>query len=227
MNQTVFLQHPQREACIAQLSAELGAQLQRALGEQTRASLLLPGGSSPQALLPLLAAQPVEWSRIDLSPTDERWLPTDDVQSNWRLLHAGLPLAACLDPRQASSPQHSADTWATQLIDWLPFDAVLLGMGEDAHIASLFPGMPGLEAALDPAAPPAGLVGTAPSVPYTRLSLNLPMLLQSNWIGLLAFGVVKRRLIEAVLADEPASRALPLYALLWHSSLSVRIYWAP
>ncbi|MGH8436487.1 MAG: 6-phosphogluconolactonase [Pseudomonas sp.] len=227
MNQTVFLQHPQRETCIAQLSAELAAQLQWALGERTRASLLLPGGSSPQALLPLLAAQPVEWSRIDLSPTDERWVPADDVQSNWRLLHAVLPLAACLDPRQATSPQHSADAWAAQLSDWLPFDAVLLGMGEDAHIASLFPGMPGLEAALDPAAPPAALVGAAPSVPHTRLSLNLPMLLQSNWIGLLAFGVVKRRLIEAVLADEPASRTLPLYALLWHSPLSVRIYWAP
>ncbi|RJG13809.1 6-phosphogluconolactonase [Pseudomonas cavernicola] len=227
MNQTVFLQHSQRETCIAQLSADLAAQLQEALAEQSRASLLLPGGSSPQALLPLLAAQPVEWSRIDLSPTDERWVPADDAQSNWGLLHRGLPQAACLDPRQAASPQQSASAWAAQLSDWLPFDAVLLGMGEDAHIASLFPSMPGLVAALDPAAAPAGLVGIAPSEPYTRLSLNLPMLLQGKWIGLLAFGPVKRRMIDSVLADEPVSRTLPLYALLWRSPLPVRIYWAP
>ncbi|WP_137817973.1 6-phosphogluconolactonase [Pseudomonas sp. 2FG] len=227
MNQSIFLQYPQRETCIAQLSADLGAQLQQALAEQSRASLLLPGGSSPQALLPVLAAQPVEWSRIDLSPTDERWVPADAAQSNWRLLRAGLPGAACRDPRQAAGPQQSASAWAAQLSDWLPFDAVLLGMGEDAHIASLFPAMPGLAAALDPAAAPAGLVGSAPSEPSTRLSLNLSMLLQSHWIGLLAFGPVKRRLIEAVLADEPASRPLPLYALLWHSPLPVRIYWAP
>ena len=82
--------------------------------------------------------------------------------------------------------------WAEQLRQWQPFSAVLLGMGEDGHIASLFPGMPGLAAALDPNAEPAALPAQAPEEPRERLSLNLAMLQRGRWLGLLAFGERKR-----------------------------------
>ena len=73
------------------------------------------------------------------------------------LLRQGLPAASCLDPRQADSAQASASLWADQLQARMPFAAVLLGMGEDGHIASLFPGMPGLAPALDLQAAPGAL----------------------------------------------------------------------
>lgn len=189
--------------------------------------MLLPGGSSPGALLPLLAGRALDWSRVDISPTDERWVGADDRHSNLRLLRQGLPDAVALDPRQAPDVEEAARRWGEQLCNWRPFSVVLLGMGEDGHFASLFPGMPGLERALDPGAVPAALVGLAPGEPCTRISLNLPQLLASEWLALLAFGKAKHQLIEAAMADEPASRNLPLHALLHNGQRALHIHWAP
>lgn len=228
MPQAVLLPFSQRDCCVQQLAADLAEQLNVQLAQCSRAALLLPGGSSPQLLLPVLAQCGLDWTRVDLCSTDERWVPAASAQSNWRLLQAGLPGSACLDPRQAATtPEQAARRWAQQLIAWLPFAAVLLGMGEDGHFASLFPSMPGLAAALDPQTPPATLVAQAPSEPRVRLSPNLALLCTTRWLGLLAFGERKRQLIDAVLADEPESHDLPLYALLRHSPLPVRLYWAP
>jgi 6-phosphogluconolactonase len=219
--------YPERSACVQALAAVIAQRLQLALSQTARTRLLLPGGSSPETLLPLLAAQALDWSRVDLSPTDERWVPADSPQSNVRLLRTGLPQAQCLDPRLAESPAEAALIWGQQLAGWPPLAAVLLGIGEDGHFASLFPGMPGLAAGLALDAAPGALVGTAPSAPQIRLSLNLPLLLASDWVGLLVFGVSKKRLIEAVLRDDPASHALPLHALLHNGRCPVQIYWAP
>lgn len=220
MPDSVLHEFPDRLSCCRQLAADLAAVLERALQQRARAAMLLPGGSSPQLLLPLLAAQSLEWARIDVSPSDERWVATDSPESNYRLLREGLPLASCLDPRQGASLMQAAEHWQTHLQAWLPFAAVLLGMGEDGHFASLFPGMPGLVEALDEQAPPAALSALAPNEPRQRLSPNLAMLCRSRWLGLLAFGEGKRRLLDA-----PAG--LPLQALLHNQQLPVQIYWAP
>lgn len=224
---SVLLTHARREDCVRQLARDLALQVASMLSRQARASLLLPGGSSPQQLLPCLAAEPLEWARVDVSPTDERWVAADAEQSNWRLLQQGLSAACCLDPRQAHTAQASASLWADQLQSRMPFAAVLLGMGEDGHFASLFPDMPGLAEALDLHAAPGALCAQAPSEPRQRLSLNLAMLLQTQWLGLLAFGQSKKQLLDAVLADAPQSRRLPLHALLTAGRLPLRMYWAP
>lgn len=226
MSQYLLNCHAQRDDCLKVLAVDLLAQVQTTLAQQARAGLILPGGSSPQALLPLLAQQ-LDSQRIDLSPSDERWVPAQAAESNWQLLHQGLPQANCLDPRQGVTLEQSASSWGEQLAQWSPFSAVLLGMGEDGHIASLFPGMPGLADALDPQALPAALPALAPQEPRQRLSLNLAMLQRGQWLGLLAFGARKRELIESVLSDQPAARELPLYAWLQRSPLLVNIYWAP
>ncbi|WNF48265.1 6-phosphogluconolactonase [Pseudomonas sp. SG20056] len=226
MSQNLLCCHAERDACLHALADDLLAQIQATLVQQPRAGLILPGGSSPQALLPLLAQQ-LDIQCIDLSPSDERWVPAQAAESNWQLLHQGLPQANCLDPRQGATLEQSASNWGEQLAQWSPFSAVLLGMGEDGHIASLFPGMPGLAGALDPQAKPAALPALAPQEPRERLSLNLAMLQRGQWLGLLAFGERKRGLIDAVLADQSLARELPLYAWLQRSPLPVHIYWAP
>ncbi|MBC9250071.1 hypothetical protein A9179_07270 [Pseudomonas alcaligenes] len=221
MPDVVLHEFPDRSACCQQLALDLAAVLRAALQQRERASLLLPGGSSPQALLPLLAAERLDWARVDLSPTDERWVPAAAAQSNYRLLGEGLPLARVLDPRQgAATLEQAAQRWQACLQHLQPFAAVLLGMGEDGHFASLFPDMPGLSAALDPQAAPAVLAALAPSEPRQRLSPNLAMLCHSRWLGLLAFGAAKRQLLEA-----PAD--LPLQALLGNGRQTVQVYWAP
>jgi len=219
--------HPDRTRCAEALAAELGARLRHALSHAGRACLLLPGGQSPQQLLCCLAGELPDWTHIEVSPSDERWVAVDAPQSNLRLLREALPQAALLEPRQAATPEMAARLWGERLNERLPLAAVLLGMGEDGHFASLFPGMPGLEVALDAQAAPAALVGQAPVEPQTRLTPNLALLLASDWLGLLVFGAAKRTLLEAVLADAPAVRGLPVAALLRAAGPRLQIHWAP
>lgn len=219
--------HSDRDHCARALAAELGAQLRAAQQGGGVARLLLPGGQSPLALFARLAGEALDWPRLELSPSDERWVAAEDPASNLRLLREALPQAVFIDPRQGASPEAAAQAWGERLAARLPLDAVLLGMGEDGHIASLFPGMPGLGAALDPQAAPAALPGRAPVEPCERLTPNLALLLASDWLGLLVFGASKRALLEAVLADAPAVRALPVSALLRAAGARLRIHWAP
>ena len=227
MHSTSFQRFSDADSCLQQLAADICTQLQQTLAAQADACLLLPGGSSPQRLLPLLAQADVAWSRVLVSPTDERWVPVDDPQSNLRLLRSGLPQARLLDPRQSAESTAAAKAWAEQLQGHLPLAVVLLGMGDDGHFASLFPQMPGLAEALDIAHVPSALVGYAPAEPRLRLTLNLSLLLRSSWLGLLVFGQRKATLLEQVLRNEPSSRDLPIHRLLWQQQLPVRLYWAP
>lgn len=227
MTRPVLHLHPDRNSCVAALAETLGERLRLALQGGGRARLLLPGGQSPVPLLHRLAAQALDWARVDLAPTDERWVAADDPASNLHLLRSALPLAQILDPRQGETPEAAAQRWGERLAEWLPLTAVLLGMGEDGHFASLFPGMPGLEAALADDAPPGALVGTAPVEPRLRLSPNLALLQHSDWLGLLVFGSAKRELLEAVLADRADTRRLPVHALVRQAGSRLQIHWAP
>ena len=227
MSLPAFHLHPDRETCAASLAQVLIRRLRAARQGGGRTSLLLPGGQSPALLLQHLAALESDWSRVDLAPTDERWVPVDDPASNLQLLREALPQARLLDPRQGGTPQLAAHSWGQRLGGWLPLTAVLLGMGDDGHFASLFPGMPGLAAALAEDAPPAALVGHAPVEPCLRLSPNLALLLRSDWLGLLVFGNAKRELLEAVLADRADTRHLPVHALVQQAGNRLQIHWAP
>ena len=97
----------------------------------------------------------------------------------------------------AAEPQAAAaSSWSAIAELPRPFDFVLLGMGEDGHIASLFPDSPGLALALDPAQPP-GCVGMlGPTAPRARLSLNLRALLDSRRIAVLIAGAAKWAVYE-------------------------------
>lgn len=227
MTHPQFLRFTDRDSCLQQLAACMVEQLQQVLVEQFEASLLLAGGSSPHELLPYLIKSELDWMRVRATPTDERWVPADAPKSNLAMLCTGLAKAQWLDPRQGQNPLAAAQVWGQQLRDWLPFSAVLLGMGEDGHIASLFPDMPGLAAALDITQPPVALLGQAPDAPQTRLSLNLSMLLNTRWLGLLVFGQRKAELLEQALADTPESRVWPVHALLHQQRMPANIYWAP
>ncbi len=227
MSQAVLHRFSSQQACNEALAATLSDCLEQALADSNSASLLLPGGSTPKGLLHCLQQRALPWSQVQISATDERWVAADAVQSNTQMLRRALPEAQLLEPRLADSAQASSVAWAQALQRHLPFAASLLGMGDDGHVASLFAGMPGLAEGMDFAAQPSALVGLAPDEPRVRLSLNLAMLANTQWLGVLLFGESKGRMLERVLVNDPTTQALPIYHLLWQAPRPVQVYWAP
>lgn len=227
MSQAQLHQFASQQACNQALAHKLADCIRQTLQTRDQAPLLLPGGRTPAGVLAELKQQDLPWADIAISPTDERWVTQESAQSNVQMLRRALPQALVLDPRLADSAEQSSVAWAQALQANVPFAATLLGMGNDGHIASLFPGMPQLIPALALDTPPSALVGLAPDEPKVRLSLNLPMLAATTWIGLLVFGQDKRQMLDRVLAKDPTTQALPIYHLLWHLPVAVHIYWAP
>lgn len=197
------------EACLAE-----------AVRARGRAGLVATGGRSPGAVYERLQGARVDWSRVTVTLSDERCVPDDAPESNARLVRerllAGGARRAHLLPLWPKPP-------VAALAALQPFDAVMLGMGEDGHIASLIPGDPGLEAALTTAEllrdVPAGLG----SPPVARVTLTLSALLRARAIFLLIAGEAKR----GVLARAQAGQDLPVGRLISQAKVPVRILWAP
>src|ERR1700720_4926831 len=135
----------------------------------------------------LLRAEELDWSSVCVALADERWVDPSDAASNERLVRDVLLKDRAASARflglknGAPTPDLGAvSAWETFARVPRPFDAVILGMGDDGHTASLFPGSPNLPSALNQAAA-AGCVGmAAPVAPHPRLSLNLTELLESR-----------------------------------------------
>ena len=195
------------------------------------ASLAATGGRSPGAVYDLMALAPLDWRHVRVTLTDERWVDPASSDSNERLVRehllqhrAGEALLHPLRDREAN-PEAAAHHASDLLHAWPPFDAVMLGMGEDGHVASLFPGSPALALGLDPEAPaciavPAG-EGRAPAL--IRLSLTIRPLTTADLVVILTSGAAKRGILEQALAGGDP-RELPVRAVL-QSARSVRILW--
>lgn len=185
-----------------------------------RASLVATGGRSPGPVYDRLRTAPLDWARVVVTFSDERCVPVDDPRSNQGLLRARLGAAAAraqLVPLWPEPPPEAA------LMALQPFDVVMLGMGEDGHVASLIPGSPTLADGLDLASDrllirtPEGLGDP----PVERVGLTLTALLQARLTLILIAGEAKRRVVE------DAAAGLPVHKLLQNQSAPVRILWAP
>jgi len=216
-----------------QLASQLSAAMTAAIAARGTASLVVSGGRSPVKLFEILRTQPLDWSRVCIALADERWVSPDDAASNERLVRDLLLRDRAAGARflglknGAPTPDLGAvSAWETFARVPRPFDAVVLGMGDDGHTASLFPGSPNLESALNPAAA-AGCVGMwSPVAPQPRLSLNLTALLDSRRIVVLITGAEKWRTYAAAYAPGP-TQAMPVRAVLRQSRTPVVVMWSP
>jgi len=215
------------------LATTVAAALARAIAARGAASLVVSGGRTPAAMFRLLAAQPIDWSRVQITLADERWVGFDHPASNERLVRAELmqgPAAAARligMKNDAETPQAGArQAWQMIVAMPRPFDMVLLGLGDDGHTASLFPGSAELAAGLDETAAPACLGVHPVTAPLSRLSLNLAALLESRHICLQIVGDQKWQVYEqACGAGEVA--AMPVRAILRQQRVPVDVYWCP
>lgn len=193
------------------------------LSRKPQATLVVPGGSTPRHYLPALAKCQLPWDRITVTLSDERWVDVNDEQSNERLvkqcLMQHLPQHA---PFVGLRTQHDTPFDAIETIQQrldrlpLPVSLTVLGLGEDGHIASLFPGM-------NPDTLPANhCVAVAPPIaPSLRVSLSLEMLASSERIVLIVTGEKKRRLLDQ-LEEDPDPR-LPVVWLLKKTTMSLTV----
>jgi 6-phosphogluconolactonase len=218
----------------AQALAEQIAQCLRAgLAQRGVASLAVPGGRTPQSLFRVLRKMDLDWSQVGVTLTDERWVSEAHLASNAALVRRELltsrAAVAHFQPLYdggATAAGAVAAVWDSLVPLARPFDAVVLGMGDDGHFASLFPGDPGLAAALDPTAVPGCIAMHAPTEPTERISLNLAALLATRRVFLFITGTHKRDLLLAA-ARRPVEARLPVAALLAQRIPMPEVYWAP
>lgn len=221
------------EALNEALAAEIAASLGHRLRAGRSASLVVAGGRSPVALFEQLSVMALEWGRVWVTLTDERWVRTTSSDSNERLVREHLLRNAAAKANFVGLKTEGADPEGGAAASWAgieklprPFDQVLLGMGDDGHIASLFPDTPALDVGLDLQQVP-GCIGTiAPVEPHERVSLNLSALLDARHIALLIIGSGKWVTYERACGAGPI-RDMPVRALLRQQSVPVSVYWAP
>jgi 6-phosphogluconolactonase len=221
------------DALARSLAGDTAAQLAAAIAKRGLASLVVSGGRSPVKLFEQLRVQELDWSRICVALADERWVDPSDADSNERLARTVL-LQDCAAAARFSGLKNAAPSpdlgavsaWETFARVPRPFDVTVLGMGDDGHTASLFPGSPNLHSALNPGAA-AGCVGMwAPTPPQPRLSLNLSALLDSRRVVILIAGDAKWRTYLKACEDGPVDE-MPVRAVLRQQRTPVEVFWAP
>lgn len=214
-------------------SAAILERLRAALIDRGAGHLCVTGGRTPGPVYDRLCDGAIDWSHVQVTLSDERWVDETSPDSNARLVRERLLKGRAAEASFVSlrgddaDPEHGA--WAADLrvAPLIPFDAVLLGMGEDGHFASLFPGNPVLEQGLDPAgarlvlhAPttPTG-APTGPAPPQDRVSLTLHALMTAGTILVLISGPAKRAVLEQ-------DGDLPIHHLIRAYQGELRLLWS-
>ncbi len=207
------------DACAARLTDALSV----ALADGGKAVFAGSGGSTPAPIYRRMAQANLDWSRVAVTLIDERYVPETSAESNAALLKQTLLTGPAAAARFVPlfHPAVTVDRVAALAAHALAaeggrFDAVLLGMGEDGHICSMFPDSPTLKTLLSPALPPTvlgvprGRDGAAPGL--ERLSINLPYLMTARRVVLALTGPAKRDVFEREASGDPAVQ--PIAALI-------------
>ena len=215
------------------VAGDIGFIVESAVEARNACLLALPGGSTPGPILSELARSKQQWKRVTIVPTDDRLVPVSDELSNVRALaKTFLPTGARVLPIATENPDYrlagNAADAVLQDLPWPP-DLVWLGMGEDGHTASIFPG-PDLQAALD--APKARrAIGVMPdplpdNAPVARVTLTRAAILSARTLIITVTGQKKRDVLEQAIADGHSSK-LPIGRVLAEAEQRIDIHWAP
>lgn len=214
------------------LAERVAGHLRDGLRERGTALLAVSGGRTPLHFFDLLAHAPLDWSKVQVTLVDERWVDESDPRSNARLLREHLlrgPAAAArfvpLYTGAATPEEGQAEAGRRVLALGLPFDAVVLGMGLDGHTASFFPGGDQLAAALDPNLPTGVVAMRAPGAGEPRITLTLPTLLATRQLFLHIEGDDKREVLAQARLGLGEAAHYPVRAVLERAPVAV--YWCP
>ncbi|WP_417807526.1 6-phosphogluconolactonase [Thioclava sp.] len=220
-----FKAYPDRDMLMIGLADRIASQLREAIRVDGHATFSVPGGTTPGPIFDTLSAVDLAWDKVAVLLNDERWVDETSLRSNTRLIRerllTGRAAAATLVPLYADGarPEDKMESLAAGIAPHLPISVLLLGMGNDMHTASLFPGADRLADALSDDAPIL-LPMRAEAAGEPRITLSARVLRDAMHIHILITGSEKRAAIEAA-QSLPETQA-PVRAVLKNAT----VHWA-
>ncbi|WP_294607099.1 6-phosphogluconolactonase [Roseovarius sp.] len=221
-----FVEYADSEMLAIALANVLAGELTAALDHQDRVLFVVPGGTTPGPVFDDLCDADLDWDRVDVLLSDERWLPEAHIRSNTRLIRERLLTGRAARARylplyaKAETPETVLPELEANIVPHLPIAVCLLGMGADMHTASLFPGADRFEDALAPRAPIL-VPMRAPNVPEVRVTLSARVLDEALCKHIVITGEQKRAAIERARYMRPVEA--PIAAVLSGAT----VHWAP
>ena len=221
-----LVEYPDPEMMMIDIANQIAGEIKTCLLQHEWASLAVPGGTTPGPIFDDLCDADLDWSRVHVLLTDERWVPEDHERSNARLVRGRLLVERAAEAvfvpfyRPVEDPEDALDELMEAVRPELPVSILLLGMGVDMHTASLFPGADRLDDALKSDAPPL-MAMRAPGAPEPRVTLTAPVLTDAMTTHLVVTGEEKRAALERARKLPPAEAPVALVLR------DATVHWAP
>ena len=216
--------YPDSEMMMIDLADKLAGELENALLTHDNVSFAVPGGTTPGPIFDGICDVHLDWDRVHVMLTDERWVDEASERSNTRLLRqrllTGRAAAAQYVPlyNGADTPEDGLPDLQTGLAKSLPVDVMLLGMGADMHTASIFPGADQLDRALT--GDDLLVAMRAPGAPEPRITLSANVLKGAIKRHIVIIGAEKRAALEKAQTLSP--QEAPVAAIL----AGTTVHWA-
>lgn len=221
-----LIEYPDGEMMMIDLAGKLASELRQCLLNHDHASFAVPGGTTPGPIFDNLCSANLDWSRVHIMLTDERWVPETSERSNTRLLRQRLltdrAAEASYIPLYADAPvpEDKLAELQAALEPELPLSLVLLGMGADMHTASIFPGADQLDRALN--GEDTLVAMRAPGAPEPRITLSAKVLREAMSRHIVIVGREKREALERASGltpeEAPVAAILPGAIVHWAES---------
>ena len=220
-----LIEYTSQQAAAEGLSQIVSKQLQSLIAQRGMTSLAVPGGTTPGLFLQQLAQKPLEWGKINITTTDERQVAIDHERSNARLIKQNLLINdAISDSFFALNQGLSLDQLRQQFSHYfVPLDVCVLGMGDDGHTASLFPGLdadlisPYAQQLIEEVQPPGDL--------EARFTLTARALLMAKHIHVLIHGAAKKEVLDITLKQGEVVQ-MPVRCIWRHADKRVLVHYA-
>jgi 6-phosphogluconolactonase len=228
----LFAFDDRQSACQATADA-LAAFARAAIHEGRRARIALSGGSSPAPAYRAFAEMDLDWSQIDIALVDDRWVDLDTAGSNEAMVREAFASARGVTifgmKTLHATPFEGQVELEAIYASLRPFDAIVLGMGPDAHTASWFAGSPQLSACLASDGTKTVLAVDASAAPVAapfplRMTMTLPPVVEADQLIVLLFGADKKHVLADAL-DTDVTQA-PIRAVLEACGERVVVFWA-
>ena len=217
-----------RQEAAKQLANDVAGWLQGAVKVKGKASLVVSGGSTPKPFFEALGAMDLPWDQIYVTLADERWVPNTSDDSNEKLVRAHMKNLKHFVPLKnaAATPASGEKEAEAAMQKLMPFDVVILGMGDDGHTASLFPNHPGLIEGMKKDSQNICLgIEDSPKPPPSRMTLTYAALVNCTHLALHISGQDKLQVLEKA-GENDNIQELPIRAFLQQARVPVSIYWA-